>query len=262
MSEPILPLRQWPAGIQQASVPANDNALRLEALSRPVLGVANDEAGSDGDGDVWIVGDTPAGAFETFEENDLALYHVDPVSSVGGWHAWSPVEGLRVVANDVRKVFDGGNWVDDPSITGGGGGVQSIVAGTNVTVDDTDPANPIVSSSGGGSSLVDVITPTNSSGTVTLDFASMSKYAGAITLGANVTTLAFSNLPGAGKYAEYELHITQDGTGARTFAIPASHKALGGSDTAIAAAAGSVTVLTASTVDNGTTWRYAMQESA
>lgn len=112
------------------------------------------------------------------------------------------------------------------------------------------------------SAVVDVSTPSNSSGTVTLDFAGKSKYVGAITLSANVTTLAFSNLPGSGKYAEYELHITQDGTGSRTFAIPASHKALGGSDTAIASAANAVTVLTASTVDNGTTWRYAMQESA
>lgn len=33
-----------------------------------------------------------------------------------------------------------------------GGGVQSVVAGTNVTVDNTDPLNPIVSSVGGGSS--------------------------------------------------------------------------------------------------------------
>lgn len=113
-----------------------------------------------------------------------------------------------------------------------------------------------------GDSSVDVNTPSNSSGTVTLDFAGKSKYVGAITLGANVTTLAFSNLPGAGKYAEYELHISQDGTGSHTFAIPSSHKALGGSDTAIASAANAVTVLTASTVDNGTTWRYAMQESA
>lgn len=37
------------------------------------------------------------------------------------------------------------------SATGeGGGGVDSIVAGTNITVDATDPANPIVSASGGG----------------------------------------------------------------------------------------------------------------
>lgn len=31
-----------------------------------------------------------------------------------------------------------------------GGGIQTIVAGTNITVDDTDPENPIVSSTGGG----------------------------------------------------------------------------------------------------------------
>ena len=115
---------------------------------------------------------------------------------------------------------------------------------------------------GGGSEVVNINTPGNVSGTVTLDFAGKSKYVGAITLGANVTTLAFTNLPGAGKYAEYELHIKQDPTTPRTFALPASHKALGGSDTAIAAGVGVTTVLTASTIDNGATWRYAMQESA
>jgi len=35
------------------------------------------------------------------------------------------------------------------STGGGGGGVQSIVAGANITVDDSDPQNPIVSASGG-----------------------------------------------------------------------------------------------------------------
>lgn len=315
MSDPILPLLQWPSGIQQASVPANENALRLEALFRPALGVANDEI-SPVDGDVWIVGDTPAGAFLNFDPDDIALYHVDEVSGVGGWHAWAPVEDVRLVVNGDRLVWTGSSgWITDPSITGGGSGsvtsvngqtgvveldaedvgavsglvagsgisiddtdpqnpivsstgtgtgtVESIVAGAGISVDDTDPANPIVSATGGGGSdVVDVITPSNSSGTVTLNFASKSKYVGAITLSANVTTLAFSNLPGSGKYAEYELHITQDGTGSHTFAIPASHKALGGSDTAIASAANAVTVLTASTVNNGTTWRYAMQESA
>jgi hypothetical protein len=34
--------------------------------------------------------------------------------------------------------------------SGGSGGIQSIVAGTNVTVDNTDPANPIVSATGSG----------------------------------------------------------------------------------------------------------------
>lgn len=33
----------------------------------------------------------------------------------------------------------------------GGGGVESVVAGTDIDVDDTDPANPVVSATGGGS---------------------------------------------------------------------------------------------------------------
>jgi len=228
MSEDIAPLKLWPQGVDQPSVSFNENALRIEALSRPAIGVANDAAGTENDGDMYIVGNAPIGAFAEFSPNDIALIQQ------GSWHAWAPVSGIRLVIADERMLFDGSAWVEDPA--GGGGG--------------------------GGGSVVDVATPSNVSGTVTLDFDERSRYVGAITLSANVTTLAFSNLPGAGKYAEYEMHITQDGTGGRTFAIPSSHKALGGSDTSIASAANAVTVLTASTVDNGTTWRYAMQESA
>lgn len=36
-------------------------------------------------------------------------------------------------------------------------GVQSIVAGTNITVDNTDPFNPIVTASGGGGAALDLI---------------------------------------------------------------------------------------------------------
>lgn len=74
--------------------------------------------------------------------------------------------------------------------------------------------------------------------------------------------LAVSNLAGASKVTEFELQITQDGTGGRTLSLPGTFKPLGGSDTAIALGANSVTVLSAKTFDNGTTWRYAMQESA
>lgn len=144
---------------------------------------------------------------------------------------------------------------DPATLTG-----AEIIPCTQSGVDKRTTAQDIADLAAGG--VVSVNAPSNSSGTVTLDFDGKSRYIGAITLSANVSTLAFSNLPGAGKYAEYELHIKQDATGSRTFAIPSSHKALGGSDTSIASAANAVTVLTASSVDNGTTWRYAMQESA
>lgn len=145
-------------------------------------------------------------------------------------------------------------------VAGGGGGGSADWGDIGGTLSDQTDLQGALDDK--ADAVIAVATPANSSGTVTLDFAGKSKYVGSITLSANVTTLAFSNLPGSGNYAEYELHITQDGTGSRTFAIPASHKALGGSDTAIASAANAVTVLTASTVNNGTTWRYAMQESA
>lgn len=130
MSEPILPLRRWPEGIQQASVPANDNALREEAMSRPCLGVANDETGSDADGDVYIVGSAPTGAFAAFEENDIALARVD----TGGtsWHAWAPVDGLRLTMSDgSRKVYVGEStdeWQDEGG--GGGGADWGDIGGT------------------------------------------------------------------------------------------------------------------------------------
>lgn len=113
---------------------------------------------------------------------------------------------------------------------------------------------------GGGSSADPVSALTNIAGTVTVDCSLGKSFA--ITLAANVTTLTLTNLAGAGYATEIEIEIKQDGTGGHTFALPASFKALGGSDTAIASAANAVTVLSAKTFDNGATWRYAMQESA
>jgi len=39
-------------------------------------------------------------------------------------------------------------WLGFPSTGGGSGGIESIVAGTNIAVDATDPLNPIVSATG------------------------------------------------------------------------------------------------------------------
>lgn len=105
----------------------------------------------------------------------------------------------------------------------------------------------------------DLIALTNSAGTVTVDCSLGSTFT--LLLAANVTTLTLTNLAGASFATEIEVEIKQDGTGGRTFALPASFKALGGSDTAVASGANAVTVLSAKTFDNGTTWRYAMQES-
>lgn len=251
MSLPLTPYDRWLSGTNQNSLPANNNSLRDEIFNTD--GIADDvtaQPGSPEDGDWYII---PAGAtgtqWATFAEDSVAIFYG------GTWYEFVPEEGNIVTLGGDFYIYAGsGGW---EVVTIPASAEWGAIAGT--LADQTDLQAALDAKA---SPVVNVITPTNSSGTVTLDFAGNSKYIGAITLGANVTTLAFSNLPGAGKYAEYELHIAQDGTGGRTFALPASHKALGGSDTAIAPAASAVTVLTASTVDNGTTWRYAMQESA
>lgn len=104
-----------------------------------------------------------------------------------------------------------------------------------------------------------VTAATISAGTVTLNCNGGRVRNFTVSMTANAT-LAVSNLAAAGRVTEFECLITQDATGARTLTLPAAFRPLGGSDTAIAAAAGARTVLSAKTFDAGTTWLYAMQE--
>jgi len=65
--------------------------------------------------------------------------------------------------------------VDAKIANSGGGGVKTIVAGTNITVNSSDPANPIVSSTGGGGSGITrsinvVSTPTTAGATALTDY--------------------------------------------------------------------------------------------
>jgi hypothetical protein len=78
----------------------------------------------------------------------------------------------------------------------------------------------------------------------------------------NVTNFTFSNLPAAGFAQSIAIRIRQDGTGGRTAALPASFKAIGASDTAVASASNAYTLLTFTTFDQGTRCEYAMQEIA
>lgn len=106
MSTPILPLAVWAEGSNQARIPANDNSLRLEALSREIISQAvTAQPGSPADGDTYIIASTHTGAqWSTFDPEDIAIYRG------GTWYAWAPVEGIVVnVAGSLFK-YDGGNW--------------------------------------------------------------------------------------------------------------------------------------------------------
>lgn len=145
MSTSFQPRSRWASGTNQNSIPANDNTLRTELMERPWLGVENSPPTSN-DFDVYVVGDTPADEFATFDENDVAIY------LSGTWKAWAPFTGMRGVVAGVRKVFDGAAWIDDPSVGGGGGGgaVDSVNGQTGDVVlelndlDDVSAAAPDV----------------------------------------------------------------------------------------------------------------------
>lgn len=118
MTDSIFPLQVWPEGIAQASVPANENALREEALRRPCLGVENSVADPE-DGALYIVGDTPADDFVSFAENDLAFARVTDEGT--SWYAWAPTSGLRIwMVDGSQKVYVGestNEWQDVIELT-------------------------------------------------------------------------------------------------------------------------------------------------
>jgi hypothetical protein len=80
-----------------------------------------------------------------------------------------------------------------------------------------------------------------------------------LALTANVTSITFSNLPGSGNGQAIFIRVQQDATGSRTVALPASFKAISGSDLAVQSAANAYTDIALTTVDNGTRWEYCMR---
>ena len=65
------------------------------------------------------------------------------INTTAGTGAWTGFVGDAVGVND-RAFFNGSDW-DLLPIGAGGAGVVSVVAGDNIVVNSTDPANPIVS---------------------------------------------------------------------------------------------------------------------
>lgn len=63
------------------------------------------------------------------------------------------VEGATQEANRAKQEADRAKQEADraEAAVPGSGGIESIVAGSGISVDDSDPANPIVSATGGGS---------------------------------------------------------------------------------------------------------------
>lgn len=135
MSTPILPFAVWPSGINEASLPANDNSLRNEILNGDVISAAvTAQPGSPSDGDIYILPATHTGAqWSLFDEFDLVIY------KGGTWTAYAPVEGIVVNVSGVLRSWDGAAYVTVGGDGGGGSGAGvQFVADTGSTA-DSDP---------------------------------------------------------------------------------------------------------------------------
>lgn len=134
---------------------------------------------------------------------------------------------------------------------------KSLVAGTGVTLTPGTDSITIAASGAFGSAVTAL---SIASGVVNVDCALGDYFT--LSLTANVTSLTFSNLPASGVGRSISVRMRQDATGSRTFALPASLKAITGSDIAVQSAANAYTVLMMTTFDAGTRWEYSMKGAA
>lgn len=127
MSQAILPLAVWESGTNNNSIPANDNALRVEVALKEAISIADSEPGSPSERDLHIVG-TPWGGFTT---NNAVIY-------LGGtWYEYDAFEGwFKTIAGDLYN-FDGTNW---NLVTGGGGGSETLTIVTEASAFTATPA--------------------------------------------------------------------------------------------------------------------------
>lgn len=166
------------------------------------------------------------------------------------------------VETDLARVFqrvEEGRWVSFPSGEGGGG-IESIVAGAGISVDNTDPDNPVVSNTGvlsvsAGSNVTitgtaqnPIINSSNPGGTVTaVSVASANGFAGSSSGGATpqLTLSTTVNAPILAGNGTAIAAATTTGTG--TTAVLSASPALTGTPTAPTAAVDTNTTQLATT---------------
>lgn len=150
--------------LKLASAESSENLAALyAALAARVAELEEDEGLSFqiiGQGAVSVNGTPQPGGFVVISlDNDVdspdnTMYYGTGPTGLKGWHA---VSSAIAVTSDLDKAV-GSNGVATIGLSAGvlaslalaDSSVQSMVAGTNITVDSTDPQNPIISATSGG----------------------------------------------------------------------------------------------------------------
>lgn len=145
MSQEIFPLAVWQSGTNENSIPANDNALRVEVLMGPALGFADIEPPTPSDGDQYVIGTAWGG----FASNNVVIY------KGGTWLEWEAFEGwVKSIAGTLSH-FESAAWAagtGDDGLPAGGvaGQVLAKASDTDYDVEWVDQAG------GGGGAVLSV----------------------------------------------------------------------------------------------------------
>lgn len=114
MSTQLFPLAVWQSGTNENSIPANDNALRVQVLLGPAKGFASAEPVAPVEDDQYVVGTAWGG----FEPTNVVIY------KGGTWLEFDSFEGWVKSINGALWHVDDGEWV-----LGGGEGGDAVWGG-------------------------------------------------------------------------------------------------------------------------------------
>ena len=99
-AQTLYPLALWQEGTNQNSTPANDNALRIEAIAGPAKGFAGSAPSSPAERDQWIVSVTWGG----HAVDNIVIY------TGGTWKEFAVYNGMFKSINNVPYYRHVGYW--------------------------------------------------------------------------------------------------------------------------------------------------------
>lgn len=101
----IFPLEVWTSQITQASIPANNNSLRVQVIEAPAIAIQSTPPGSPSEDDMYIIDTGPTGAWSSFDVGNVVIF------KGGTWLEFEKFNGwVKSVGPDVY-VYNGTNWV-------------------------------------------------------------------------------------------------------------------------------------------------------
>lgn len=244
-------------------------------LQTAVISMAETEPpGTQAEGDLYIVageGGTATGAWAG-HENDLARW----VEEGDFWQFYTAGDQVAMVLNRADgRLYSFDDTVSPPSwlvVSGGGleitdsespqfvaADVLQIRFGAGFTLSEESDGTVVVDGGGGAAAGHGPLTALSIvSNVVTVDHSLGGDFT--LSLTANVTTFTHSNLTN-GDANWFSVRIAQDGTGGRTFAVPASWTYGSGVGAyVVSSGANDVDLVQGVTYDNGTTWLISYQK--